>query len=1097
MQSLGKLVASQASYYTEQLRHSVGEDVPVLRRGANGGRGDYYAGHESPSRWMGSGLNRLDLEAGAAVDPEVFTGLMAHRTRDGEKMKVPRSHGNVAGFDHTFSAPKSVSLLYAYGSNEIRSAVVAAHRRAVSDAVDYMEERCARSRISHHYTDSAGKSGSTSRQVASEGYVAAGFDHFTSRANDPQVHTHVVVINRVWAEGGWRAVHAKLAYAHLKAGGTVYQSALRAELTQRLGVSWQAVHDGMADITGFTPELLRHYSTRREEIEEAVARYVAETGKAAHPRVYQKFTLETRQPKAYPRGEPAVTQEMKDYGITTDIVEHWDQLARTAPEEVKAVVRNSVRVATPGRPGMVEVDSWTAGRIVERLADRQALFTERDLLPDVAAVHPEGATPADLVGSAHRVLEVALESGEVVRVLPHRGPEQRLPEGIDLSDDELAILHHLTPYADPIGSGSDRMLPGEARYTTRIQLQRERRILDAVNTSSPVRVDRDTLEAAIEDRDLVDGQATAVRHLTDLNGRIVTLVGPGGSGKTHAVGVYADAARIAGYHVIGVATSATAARRLGEELAGSWSGTIAMMRYQLDTYHTQLAAGTVIVVDEASMVSTRDLAWLVYQSGQCDGRIVLVGDPKQLPSIDSGGLFHRIVADGHGVVTDLAAVNQRQTHEVDRHALDQLRHGEIESAVHDYTQAKRLHLGNDEYSTKAAMVEAWWTDARTQGVDQVRMLASRRDEVAMLNQLARVHMEAEGHLQGPILVNRWGTEFQAGDRIVVRDNWYAHSDLRNGQTGTITTIKPDTECVVFRRDIDGADVELPGSYVDSSVDHAYAQTIHSAQGQTFRTTHLYVDAGVAAEHGYTGLSRARGETHLWVNASRTIDGRCIQSNGWPAYEPPIDSLVRQLTRTVVRPPASFQGVAGEAANDQQLNQWLGDLESAIRNSPLGVRLDIEDLPRVEDAIVEAEDAARRLGTDGSRNQVQYLQDQRQHLFDLVAVREAWVEAHADFLHTHTAIKDELAARITALAISYQLNPPGDVLEAIGPRPSKTVDAKRWDAAVIHHAQARIKLGLAVDLTDPAVLEAASWRTAVNDYHPQPEFEQRPVLRMVG
>lgn len=121
------------------------------------------------------------------------------------------------------------------------------------------------------------------------------------------------------------------------------------------------------------------------------------------------------------------------------------------------------------------------------------------------------------------------------------------------------------------------------------------------------------------------------------------------------------------------------------------------------------------------------------------------------------------------------------------------------------------------------MVDAWWTDVQTHGVDRVRMLASRRDEVGMLNQLARVHLTQDGQLTGPVLVNRWGTEFQAGDRVVVRDNWYAHSDLRNGQTGTITHIHPDTDSLTFRRDVDGAEVELPRSYVDASVEHAYAQ----------------------------------------------------------------------------------------------------------------------------------------------------------------------------------------------------------------------------------------------------------------------------------
>lgn len=155
---------------------------------------------------------------------------------------------------------------------------------------------------------------------------------------------------------------------------------------------------------------------------------------------------------------------------------------------------------------------------------------------------------------------------------------------------------------------------------------------------------------------------------------------------------------------------------------------------------------------------------------------------------------------------------------------------------------------------------------------------------------------------------------------------HAHSDLRNGQTGTITTINPDTRTVTFLRDIDGVVVELPGSYVDSSFDHAYAQTIHTAQGQTFGTTHLYVDAGVAAEHGYTALSRARDETHLWVNTGRGVDGRCAQP-GQSAFEAPVESLVRPLSRSVVQPPALAQGLAVEDVTDQQPHQSLQNLET--------------------------------------------------------------------------------------------------------------------------------------------------------------------------
>ncbi len=682
-------------------------------------------------------------------------------------------------------------------------------------------------------------------------------------------------------------------------------------------------------------------------------------------------------------------------------------------------------------------------------------------------------------------------------MLPHQSPGLKLPGGIELSDDELTTLERGIRRGDLSEGVLNRVLAGEARYTTRVQLEREHRVLDGVTAPSPVSVDRETLEAAISKRHLVAEQADAMRHLADFDGRVVALVGPGGSGKTYAISAYSDAAQAAGHRVVGVATSATAARKLSEDLNNAWTGTIAMMRHQLDGYDAPLPYGTLVVVDEASMVPTKDLAWLVDQAELYQGKVVLVGDPKQLPSIDSGGLFHRIVTDGQGVVTDLAGLNPRQTLDVDRHALKRFREGEVSAAVCDYEEAGRLHLGTDEYMTKTAMVDAWWADTRTHGLEAVRMLASRRDEAAMLNQLARVRMTQNRLLNGPVLVNRLGSEFQTGDRIVVRDNWYAHSDLRNGQTGTIVTIHPNTGTITIRRDVDGAVVDLPRQYVDRSVDHAYAQTIHTAQGQTFQTSHLYLDIGVAAEHGYTGLSRARDETHLWVNNSRTVQGDCIQPHDPPAAEPYLDSIVRQLTRTVVEPPATTQGLAVETATDHQLHQWLQQLEDTLRSSPLGERINTEDLVRIEEAVVEARAVAKQLGTSGAQSQVQSLEEHRRLLVDRITERETWIEDNTDILHTYIAINDELRQRVAATGFTHQLQPPADVLEAIGPRPSSRPEAARWDAAVIHHAEARIRLGPEADLADPSVLEAAQWRDAISAFHAGPELERTPILRLVG
>jgi len=1077
MQSIGKLSVNSIDYYTDQLSHSVGEDVPVLRGGGPDGNIDYYTAHEAPARWMGSGLQGAGVNPATAVAKEAFATLMHHETLGGESMtRRFAGHGKVAAFDHTFSAPKSVSLLYAYGDDHIRRAVRQAHLTAVEEAMGYMERHASQSRIATKTRDREGHWKVRSRTVDSDGYVAAAFDHFTSRANDPQVHTHVVVINRVHSSDGWRAIDAKRAYAHAKAGGTIYQAVMRDHLTHQLGVEWKPVVNGMADIDGFSPELLQHFSTRRTEIARAVERYAAEHGGETHRRVWQTFTLETRQAKSHPTGEAGVTQEMKDYGVTSDIVHHWQQLAERAPEDVVQVVREVLAAGRRGIRPTAEQVAEAADRLTTWVTDHQAVFTERDLVAWTSALYPDGASVPELTDATRNLLTAARDAGDVLTVLPTSPGDLTLPDGIDLTADELDLVK--TPgWIEWNGTVRFRALPGEPRYTTRLQLHREEEVLAAVETPAPVAVDGATLRSAAATRGLTDGQTLAMQSLSAESGRLIAVVGPGGSGKTYSIAAYADAATAAGHHLVGVATSAAAARKLGGDLTEHWTGTIAMLRHHLDTSHQPLPAGTVLVVDEASMVSTRDLAWLVQQADQSDGKLILLGDPKQLPSIDSGGLFHRIVAGERGVVTDLADHNQRQQLDVDRDALGRLRRGEIRAAVLDYQEAGRLHLGRDEYATKAAMVDAWWQDTRLHGLDRVRMLASRHDEVWMLNQLARVRMETEGRLAGPTLTNRWGLEFRAGDRVVVRDNWYRHSDLRNGQTGTITHIDLAQRSVTFRRDLDGSEITLPKRYIDRDLDHAYAQTIHTAQGQTFGITHLYADVGVRAEHGYTALSRARGETHLWLNDASGPLGECTHIHE-PVTEDRIDALIRQLSQSVIETPAVDQGLPVHTATDQQLITWRDELAQTIAQSPLAQ--DVSDrLVALEAAIEEARQVAAQLGTSGAHNQVSLLEAQRDALADHETVRATWLEENAPILRRYSTVADELHHRIEARVRLYELDPPDGLVGTIGPRPADPVRFQEWRRVAATYAGARMVVDVEVDLSDPAVAAGVRWRDAAD------------------
>jgi conjugative relaxase-like TrwC/TraI family protein len=1097
MQSIGKLIASQASYYTDQLTHSVGEDRPVLRP-AGTDQVNYYSGHESPSRWMGSGLKRLNLAINEEVDEQIFAKLMNHMTPSGDGMTRPfAGHGKVAAFDHTFSAPKSVSLLFAFGDDQTRQAVVDAHQAAVEEGIAYMQARCSQSRLATKHRDNEGIWRVKTRGVESEGYLAAAFDHYTSRANDPQLHTHVVVINRVWADGGWRAIDAKRAYAHAKAGGTVYQAMLRNQLTSTLGVSWKPVVNGMADLDGFSPELIRHFSTRRSEIVEAVDRFIAQHGREAHRGVWQTFTLATRQSKSYPVGEVAAARKMKDYGITGTVESHWYQKSIDAPDDVIAAVERVVNVGRHGLRPTAEQVAEAAVTVTEWVTDRQAVFTERDLVAHVASLYPDGATSPELIQTADTLLKTAQATGDVLTIIPTTPGELTLPEGLTLTPDEMDLVAADRPgWIVQDSTVRFRALPGEPRYTTRTQLEREAQVLNAIATTSPVIVDLATLEASIAARELIDAQASAIRHLSELNARLVAVVGPGGSGKTYAIAAYADAAHASRSPVIGVATSAAAARKLGDDLGDRWNGTIAMLRNHLDIAGRPLQPGTVVLVDEASMVSTADLAWLVEQVEACDGKLVLIGDPRQLPSVDSGGLFHRIVANGEQVSNELTSVNQRQQLDLDRQNLIRLRRGEISAAVHDYSEAGRLHLGRDEYTTKAAMVDAWWQDVQQHRLDQIRMLASRHDEVWMLNQLARVHMVESGLLSGPGLVNRWGLQFQVGDRIVVRDNWYTQSDLRNGQTGTVAAVDAHVGVLRFRRDLDGQIIDLPKQYVDRDVDHAYAQTIHTAQGQTFEVTHLYADIGVKAEHGYTALSRARGETFLWLNDAVGPLGECTHVHGDPLTEDRVEALIRQLSQSVIESPAHDQGLPVETATDRQLIEWRDELETTIRHSPIADDY-TDQLVALEAAIDEAREVAERLRTSGARAQVELLEAHRDVIADHAALRQAWLEQNAEVLHRYALVATEVQHRIYARIALYEIDPPKDLLGGIGPKLADAELAKIWWASTAEYAEARMVAGDQVDLADAGVLAGMRWRDSTSRHLDQLTRPERASVLKLG
>src|SRR6478609_11101711 len=267
--SIAKLTPGQESYY---------------ERSVATGLDEYYEGHgESPGVWVGRGATALELE-GVVREGELgrlVRGLHPHtqeQLRSHPKARlitIERIHpltderwvetkklAPVAGFDLVFSPPKSVSLLHALGDEETRRAVNEAHLSAWQAALGYLEDEACVTR--------RGRNG-VHREHAG-GFVAAAYQHRTSRAQDPHLHTHVIVANmaKTPSDGTWRALDGEpILKSYRLAAGYLYQAQLRTELTRTLGVEWEQPRKGMAELKHVPPAAIREFSRRRAQVVEA------------------------------------------------------------------------------------------------------------------------------------------------------------------------------------------------------------------------------------------------------------------------------------------------------------------------------------------------------------------------------------------------------------------------------------------------------------------------------------------------------------------------------------------------------------------------------------------------------------------------------------------------------------------------------------------------------------------------------------------------------------------------------------------------------------------------------------------------------------
>jgi conjugative relaxase-like TrwC/TraI family protein len=799
--------SASAKYYTRYLSDAPGEE---------------------PGQWSGRQADEFGL-AGEVGTEELELLLSGGDPVSGTQLGYPlvdRKLANgrvveaVSGFDATFSAPKSVSVLWALTGDR---SLLEAHDVAVAASLSHLERYGSTTRI---------RSDGRRLHPDTGGLTFAVFRQATSRADDPQIHTHAVISAKVQtADGRWLALDARYLKWYQRMLGGLYQSVLRIELTHRLGYDWAPIVNGQAEIAGFPAELRAVFSKRATEVE-ALLKVKVDEFRQREGRAPSRFE------RAAMEREAAVDTRGHKSGLgVAELTTRWQAEA----EEV----------------------GWTAERLreqVERAAAEPSPADRVSVADVIAAVSGtrsswHRAAVVQAICDLHRPVSQLTGTGWAAMI--ERAADAVLERCVDLDPPGDTVSRRVSD------GRSLWIAPTAPRFTSNAVLTQEEHIVTwALDAQADLPAPSKTVGRG--GLDVLQGEAAAAVAGTD---RLVLVVGPAGAGKTRML-----AAAVADLHahrrpVFGVAPTAKAARVLQRD-AGIPADTVAKLLHEWQRSDRpprpeyRLVAGTTLVVDEAGMLATPALHQLVNLAERQGWRLVLVGDDRQLQAVGRGGLFAELCANGRVEVLERL---HRFTHKWEAAASLKLRCGDPH-ALDAYDAHDRIVPGTlDDHLHR--MAESWIE--RHQCGDTVALVASTNDHVDTINRTVQAARVAAGHLNPNQVVGiAGGEQVHIGDVVATRRNdrtliSSAGEPVRNRETWTVTAIDTDGSLTVSRERGHGT-VTLPADYIYQHVRLGYAATEHGYQSDTVDHSISLVSTATTRRGLYVGATRGRDDNQLCV-----------------------------------------------------------------------------------------------------------------------------------------------------------------------------------------------------------------------------------------
>jgi TrwC relaxase/AAA domain len=891
----------------------------------------YTAAGEPPGQWAGKGAATLGLSG--QVDPAVIGRLYQDGIGPGGEVLVkPRpspptgereqaavaayraAHPYAAAtelagvrtaargtdphrvpyFDVTVDAVKSVSVLYASYRVAARQArergeedqaaaldaradqIEAALMDAAREAVAWLERHATYTRTGHH-------SARTGEWRDGDGLVASVFLHHISRDGDPHLHVHVAIWNRVQradrADEKWRTLDSRSLHNQRLAVAPVTDRSMETRLSA-LGYAMVPRADGNgAEIGGVSQDVTGLFSSRSRaltpELKALIGQYQSAHGRPPSKRTIwllgQQAAQNTRRTKADSRrtvaGQAGTTEPTQAQRLAA-----WE--AQTARQEVHALsaVHEEVARFAAGRAGR-------GPAVLDDAAKRKAA---RIAVAEVQQHHAVWSM-AQLRFEVHRALPVLPPGSDADAVLTEVAKlavsGRAGAEVVQVTCADFTDVTSLGVRASD--GGSIYRPPNEERYCTLVHLDTEQQILTAAKRAVQQLFSHQQTRAAAERTELAAGQRDAVIRLLTATTATTALVAPAGAGKSHTMAAFARLwTSFTGRRVIGLATATNAARVLASEgLAESYN--IAEFLGKIEGSDqlrrpVPLHENDVLVLDEASQLSTTDLAMVQEAARQARARLVLVGDTEQLGAVEAGGMFRLLARE----------VPCAKLHEVRRFdaaweaaASVRLRAGDF-TAYAAYDRHGRIRAADQDTAMDRAA--SMWLADYLQG-KTVLLLAGSNSEAADLSRRVQTKLIQLGTVHRPQAALADGNQAGTGDLIRARLNAKINAggpELTNRDTLKITGWH-GPHAQVRRRELDGTWTTpflVPRAYLTDSAELDYAGNTHVGQGRTVDTAHLLVTATLSRRSLYVGLSRGRES-----NTAHIVTGNTAPP-GHPAYQ---------------------------------------------------------------------------------------------------------------------------------------------------------------------------------------------------------------------